>query len=85
MTEADTLQRHPRSAHPFAPGNSDVHHREGNVFEYGAVIEEMERLKDEADPLPAQYGAAPVREARGVDTIEVVGAAGRRVEEPEQV
>ena len=85
VRQPDPLQGHPGPGHPLAPRHPDVHHRQRDVLQHGPVVEQVERLEHEPDPLTPQYGATPFAQAHRVDAVEPVDTAGRVVEQPEQM
>src|SRR5207302_1764693 len=77
-----------RGKRPFAASArrvTAVHLRQHDVFQHGAVRQEMKRLKHEADPLAAEAGALFVRELGGLDSIQDIAAAGGTVEAADDV
>ena len=85
MRESHTRYRGKRPFAASARRVAAVDFRQHDVFQHGAVRQEMKRLKHEADPLAAEAGALFVRELGGLDSIQDIAAAGGTVEAADDV
>jgi hypothetical protein len=74
-----------RTLAPLAPGISPVDIRQHDVFEDGAMCDEMEGLEDESDPASAQSRTPGIAQPGDIHPVKSVSARGRDIEQAHNV
>ena len=83
--QAHLFRQRQRASPPLRRRNAQVEHRHLEVFEHRQLLDQVEVLEYEADPLAADLAEPIVRQVTDIDPAEDVPPAGRLIEAAEDV